>query len=127
MRNDFNHLEDFRIRTGSMKTLTGDHFGAFSIPFQGRTLTVIASDGTGLNARPVWEHVSISLPNRCPNWPETCMIKGLFWGDDETVIQFHPDKAHYINNHPYCLHLWRNADTGHELPAEIYVGIQGVS
>ena len=64
-------------------------------------LRVIASDGEG------WEHVSVSLPNRCPTWDEMCRIKALFWDDEDCVVQFHPPKTDYVNLHPYCLHLWR--------------------
>lgn len=54
-----------------------------------------------------WEHVSISTATRCPTWEEMCRVKDLFWGDDEAVLQFHPPKSEYVNNHPYCLHLWK--------------------
>jgi hypothetical protein len=75
--------------------------GAVVIPGPFRELTVIFSDGLG------WEHVSVSTPSRCPNWPEMCLIKSLFWDPDDVVIQFHPAESQYVNNHPYCLHLWR--------------------
>jgi hypothetical protein len=41
--------------------------------------------------------------------------KGLFWSEEHTVVQFHPPKDQYINNHPGCLHLWRCTD-GREQP-----------
>lgn len=66
-----------------------------------RELTVVFSDGLG------WEHVSVSTPGRCPNWDEMCFVKDLFWAPEDVVIQFHPGRSHYVNNHPYCLHLWR--------------------
>ena len=36
------------------------------------------------------------------------------YGEDERVMQFHPPKSEYINNYPYCLHLWKPVDT--EIP-----------
>jgi hypothetical protein len=36
-----------------------------------------------------------------------CLVKELFWSDDECVVQFHPPKQNYINQHPGVLHLWR--------------------
>ena len=73
----------------------------FNIPFESRILHVIASDwGT-------WQHVSVSLENRCPNWREMCHVKSLFWDDDEECIQFHPKKSDYVNLHEYCLHIWK--------------------
>lgn len=54
-----------------------------------------------------WEHVSVSCADRCPTWDEMQKVKELFWRDDETVIQFHPAKAQYVNHMRYCLHLWK--------------------
>jgi len=77
--------------------------GAFIIPCPatGRELTVIASDGEG------WDHVSVSLKNRCPSWVEMDYIKRLFFKADECVLQYHVPEKDHINIHPYCLHLWR--------------------
>ena len=75
--------------------------GAFLIPFQSFSLQVIASDGMG------WEHVSVSLPNRCPNWREMCVIKDVFWDGEDVVMQYHPAKSAYGTLHNNCLHLWR--------------------
>lgn len=52
---------------------------------------------------------------RCPTWEEMCWIKGQFWGPEDRVIQYHPPASEYINDHPYCLHLWR--PIGAEIPA----------
>ena len=54
-----------------------------------------------------WEHVSVSCKSRCPNWPEMCFVKDLFWADDEVVMQLHPAKKDYVNQHAYCLHMWK--------------------
>lgn len=54
-----------------------------------------------------WEHVSVSTPDRCPSWEEMCIVKDLFWHEDELVVQFHPRKIDYVNFHPRTLHLWR--------------------
>ena len=85
--------------------------GAFLFPAApGRArLMVSASDGDG------WEHVSVSNPVRCPTWEEMCWIKGQFWGPEDRVIQYHPPASEYVNDHPFCLHLWR--PIGVELPA----------
>lgn len=63
-----------------------------------------------------WEHVSVSLVDRCPTWEEMCLIKNAFWKPDELVIQFHPPKENYYNLHPHVLHLWRNTNQAIELP-----------
>ncbi len=70
-----------------------------------KPLYVIASDGEG------WEHVSVSLPDRTPIWEEMSIIKKLFWDDEDLVVQFHPPRSKYVNNHPYVLHMWRKKDT----------------
>jgi hypothetical protein len=76
-------------------------FFLIRIPRKLDRLRVIASDGLG------WDHVSISLPNRCPTWEEMCFVKSIFWDEDDLVIQYHPPKSDYINFHPHTLHLWR--------------------
>src|SRR3990172_9094673 len=91
--------------------------GAFTLRHGGRELTVIASDGAEWPAEfgPLrWEHVSVSLPNRCPTWDEMCFVKRTFWDTEDVVVQFHPPESRYINKHPYCLHLWR--PIGVEIP-----------
>lgn len=93
MIKDNKEIEKYRIEHPYDVYATGNN-GAFIIPFRTVKLTVIASDGFG------WDHVSVSLPNRCPNWPEMCFIKDLFFKEDETVIQFHPKKSSYKNIHP---------------------------
>lgn len=91
--------------------------GAFLFDYAGGIkLRVICSDGGG------WDHVSVSLQNRCPNWEEMCYIKNLFFAEEETVVQFHPKKSEYVRNHPHVLHMWRNQKHEHELPPRIFVG-----
>ena len=95
--------------------------GMFEIPspIDGSPLLVVASVGAG------WEHVSVSRPRRCPNWPEMCHVKGLFFHDSETVMQLHvPDKEN-ISDHNYCLHLWRPTEVEIPRPPGWMVG--GVS
>lgn len=101
----------------------GDPYGRFVIPVKSFTLTVIACDG----AQTGWDHVSVSLPSRCPNWNEMCVVKDLFWEKDEAVVQFHPPESDYVNMHPYCLHLWRPTTFNLTLPPSILVGFKNPS
>ena len=95
----------------------GDAFGRFLIPYRSNTLQVIAiADYDG------WDHVSVSLPNRCPNWNEMCHVKDLFWWPEEAAMQLHPPRSDYRNFHPYCLHLWRPTGTEIPLPPGFMVG-----
>lgn len=79
-------------------------------------IAVIASWGGG------WEHVSVSLARRCPTWEEMCMVKDIFWGEEECVVQFQPPRSEYVNRHPYCLHLWKKIGEEYETPPKEYVG-----
>lgn len=54
-----------------------------------------------------WEHVSINKKTTTPSWEEMCMLKDMFFSDDETVVQFHPAKENYVNISENCLHLWK--------------------
>lgn len=80
-----------------------------SILWRHGPLGIMVSNGKG------WEHVSVSTLKRCPVWEEMCFVKDFFWGAAETVMQLHPPESDYINNHPYCLHLWRPMD-GVQIP-----------
>lgn len=111
--------EKYRVKSGrgASDSRAGNN-GLFFIPRNNKNtpFKVVASDGMG------WEHISVSLPNRCPSWEEMCMIKDLFWDDEDTVIQYHPAKSQYINNHPNCLHLWRPLDKEMPVPRKLLVG-----
>lgn len=93
--------------------------GCFVVPLKHqKKLRVIASDGAG------WEHVSVSRRDRCPTWEEMCQIKGLFWDEDDCVVQYHPPKEDWVNNHPNCLHLWRPVGVELPRPHALLVGIK---
>lgn len=73
----------------------------------GEIMNVIVSDGDEATR---WEHVSVSLPTRCPHWVEMSRIKNLFWDPGECVVQYHPPERDYVNDHEFCLHLWKPID-----------------
>jgi len=123
----FHVPENYRIVKG---TLASDpsfgNNGVFAIPavIPGRELRAIASDGGG------WEHVSVSVQGRrtaVPNWEEMCKIKNLFWNEDDVVIQFHPRKSDYVNNHLGCLHMWRPVGVTLPTPPAEFVGVKDMS
>lgn len=92
-------LEACREVDGFYGTSSADGFnGRFHLP---GGMIVICSDGAG------WDHVSVSFPDRTPNWDEMCMVKRLCWDNTEWVCQFHPSSDDYVNCHPHCLHLWK--------------------
>ena len=104
-------LDPFRPPDRADGRVYRDNEGSFVIPHPrtGARLRVIASTGLG------WDHVSVSLPNRCPSWEEMDHIARLFFRDDEAVMQLHVPVNHHVNLHRFCLHLWRPND-GREIP-----------
>jgi len=60
--------------------------------------------------------VSLFESEECPTWEEMCRVKDLFWEKNQTVIQFHPDESEYVNEHPGCLHLWKQVNAEFPLP-----------
>lgn len=120
-------LEKWRVRSGDFATdASFGMTGAWFVPMPGNVdrhssyLKVISSEGEG------WEHVSVSLPRRCPTWPEMCFVKDLFWNSDEAVVQYHPRASEYVNNVKYCLHLWRPTTLVLPEPPSGMVGIKAL-
>lgn len=110
--------EKCRVTAGRLGSDSGygnnGYFLIKSVRFK-RMFNCIVSDELG------WEHVSVSLPNRCLTWEEMCFIKDKFWDEQDCVVQYHPPKSEHINNHPYCLHLWRPTVQDMPMPPSIMV------
>lgn len=92
--------------------------GMFCLVAGNERVRCIASDGMG------WRHVSVSLigDKRTPRWETMCVVKDLFWDDEDVVVQFHPKKSEYVNHHPGCLHLWQPTEVAIPTPNPIMVG-----
>ena len=118
-------LEEGRFRAGGMRSNTGDLHGLFML--QGPTGARIRILSSGPDEEAGWEHVSVSIEHRTPNWREMSLVKDLFWGDEECVVQFHPPKSEYVNYHPNCLHLWRPMRMDIPLPPSELVGPKAVA
>lgn len=76
-----------------------------------------------------WEHVSIDGKKRLPDWNEMCELKDMFFRDDECCVEYHPPKSEYVNNAPYCLHIWKPIEqySGKlPMPPSLFVGVKGV-
>lgn len=124
-------LSGGRVRQGQYATTDADGLqGTFFVRCQltGRMLRILASDGRDWQEAdlpgPAWEHVSVSLAEddrRTPCWAEMCWAKGLFWRDQETVVQFHPPKSSYVNTHAGCLHLWKPVGVEIPIPPQVCV------
>ena len=118
-------LEAGRYTTGQFATHVGmGPYGAFKVMGPcGADLRIIASGGDPADVSEGWDHVSISINRRPPNWQEMCFVKDLFWEPEECVVQFHPPQSTYVNNHPFCLHLWK-PPFELPLPPAILVGVK---
>lgn len=110
MRN-LRELDKFRVNVRELGH-PGDHTcGAFIVPAPtGAKMRCVASVFDG------WDHVSVSLPNRCPRWEEMSFIQRKFFLPTEHAMQLHVPAKDHINVHPYCLHLWRPHDVAIPLP-----------
>ena len=102
---------EFRIRDGVMASDDSiGNKGAFKFrsinpKSHGIWLVCICSDELG------WEHVSCysywGKERMIPSWEHMCLVKSLFWDDEDCVMQLHPPKSQYVDINPFVLHLWR--------------------
>lgn len=53
-----------------------------------------------------WIHVSVSRPDRIPDWEELSYVKNCFFGEEEEAYQVLAAKKDHLNLHSFCLHLW---------------------
>ena len=105
--------------------------GAFDVesPLPGWRLSLICSDGrdAGELELDAWEHVSVHAyrydgkQTRTPSWDEMTFIKTLCWDEEDVVMQLHPARSVYVNQHPNVLHLWRPVYASIPTPPMIYV------
>lgn len=109
-----------RVKDGCLGSdMSYGNNGAFLIN-RGRTIfSIIVSDGDG------WEHVSVHCTSdrkdRTPTWSEMCYIKDLFWSDEDCVVQYHPSKSEYVNQHKHTLHLWKPVNQIIPIPNKIMI------
>lgn len=108
-------IDNFRQPNPGDGQVYRDNNGWFLIPYKGQTLKVIASDGLG------WDHVSVSLKHRPPTWEEMEFVRGLFFRDDETVMQLSVPRSQHINVHENCLHWWRPQEQEIPRPEQVMV------
>lgn len=113
-------LEPYRFHNPMYPNAGDANNGCFMVksPKDRESMMVIISDGMG------WEHVSVSRRDRTPTWEEMCFIKDMVFNDDEIVVQYHPAKTEYVNNHPHCLHMWKPTNAKLPAPPSILVGIK---
>ena len=92
--------------------------GKYYDKYSGKFLNFIFSYQMG------WEHLSVSMPNKTPSWDQMCVMKDIFWNEDEACVEYHPKKEDYVNNHQHCLHIWKPTNETLPLPPSILVGFR---
>ena len=108
----------WRIRTGKMGSDdTAGWNGAFIVPLEGHMWQVLISDGMG------FRHLSATNAQKSmlPSWNVMCRLRDYFFADDAWVMQLHPPKDEYINDHPYVLHLWESLNDPIPIPPNFMV------
>jgi hypothetical protein len=100
----------------------GNIAGMYAIVYPGNDEKIICFASNGMD----WDHVSVSVLNKhaSPTWEQMCYVKSHFWDDEETVVQLHPPRSQWVNNHPYCLHLWKYQKEETPLPKMEMVGLR---
>lgn len=93
----------------------GRDAGCFRVMQQGVELHVIASAGGG------WDHLSVSVDDRCPTWEEMECVRKHFTLPHEIWLQFGLPERDHINCHPHCLHWWRATHRTVKLPPSLFV------
>ena len=118
---NLNYLNEHRINL--IGDLGDECNGIFEMKIKGETYRIVASDGHD------WEHVSISCKSsktKIPSWTVMCIVKDLFFNENEVVMQLHPPKRDYVNNVSNCLHLWKPTKQELPTPPHWMVGIKGL-
>lgn len=117
---NLNELNQYRDCAWEIRVTGGavgdQHGGCFRVPFNNVELRIMASNGGG------WDHLSVSLADRCPTWDEMEHIRKLFAKPDEVWMQLHLPEKDHVNFHPYCLHLWRPQHRQIHTPPSFMVG-----
>lgn len=127
--NELDHIRCWSSERIAGGTVGSIYAGVFRLPVKSskRNLLIIASAGDIPDYTTGWDHVSVSLPGRCPTWEEMCLVKDTFFLPTERAYQLHPRGDENISNHPYCLHIWRPVDESTlPVPPSIMVGIKAL-
>ena len=115
-------------KTPAANTLPGERWGFFIIPVSQRRMLVVVATAADAEGSEGWDHVSVRVEkrggisqSRTPTWEEMCLVKDLFWEEEDCVVQFHPPRSQYVNNVD-ALHLWRHVDQAFPQPPTHLVG-----
>lgn len=124
-------IEEIKKTIGmKIKKEGADGFGGtvFPIEYKNGKVKIINDIDKALHFIFSWgcgfEHLSVSTSVKTPTWEQMCFMKDIFWNDDEICMQLHPKKEEYVNNHNYCLHIWKPINQEIPTPPSIMIGIR---
>lgn len=125
------NIEEIKRTMGmKIKAEKSNGFGGsiFPIEYKNGKAKIIQDYDKVLNFIFSWacgfEHLSVSTTVKTPTWEQMCKMKDIFWNENEICMQLHPSKENYINNMPYCLHIWRPINKEIPTPPNLMVGIR---
>lgn len=102
-------IGDNRIWNVETIPFSGLFGGLIKLPDCGTCSVVWSENENG------WNHVSVSPKHKfkIPSWDDMCVLKDIFFYDEEEAYQIHPKRSEYVNLQSNCLHLWK--PIGHEI------------
>lgn len=66
-----------------------------------------------------WLHISVSRRTKTPTWQEMETARAELGYVDRLFIQMHPPRAHWLNLHQHCLHMFSRID-GDAIPRVLW-------
>jgi len=132
---------DWRLKVEPNRVITGHNASSREQDGRNGAFLILAKYRTKLSGSPVyfcvicsdqleWEHVSVHCRagihpayyfNFTPTWDDMCFVKDLFWEPDEAVMQLHPARKDWVNNHLSTLHLWKPVNVEIPMPPKAFV------
>lgn len=103
-------IEKHRVLYGPFASPQFARYGMFRLKKRGVQILIVMLIEHG------WEHAAVSTKHRPPTREEMEWVKDQFWSSEETVMDLHPPKSAWQNEHPNCHHLWRPANGEIPLP-----------
>lgn len=94
---------------------TADPCGVAYLRKRSQTLALISIRVENDHWDSVWVHLSVSRPDRIPDWDELAELKKLLMPDLK-AIQVFPTEAEWVSIHPNVLHLWARLDGQDGIP-----------
>lgn len=83
-----------------------DHIAAFCWQHRIMDKLKVLRSASEMKDGSKWIHVSLSRPDRMPEYWEMVKVKEYFLGEYVEAYMVFAKKEDHVNVHSYCLHLW---------------------